>query len=110
MPSTGAVVKPLPSRTWGVSSGAFLHLITAHRLHSGTLQKGLKVRISYVNVLQTEFDPTHRCFSFTYNFGWGDSFVTNVDKNSGYAHTYFILKMNLTPKPAIMPIKLTIAK
>jgi hypothetical protein len=26
MPSTGAVVKPLPSRTWGVSLGAFLPL------------------------------------------------------------------------------------
>jgi len=42
MPSTGAVVKPLPSRTWGVSLGAFLPLATAHRLHNGTLQKGIK--------------------------------------------------------------------
>jgi hypothetical protein len=35
---TGAVVKPLPSRTRGVSLGALPHLTTAHRLHSGTLQ------------------------------------------------------------------------
>ncbi|PVU69830.1 hypothetical protein DDW09_03380 [Sulfolobus sp. SCGC AB-777_L09] len=45
MPSTGAVVKPLPSRTWGVSLGAFLHLATAHRLHSGTLQSNVNGKV-----------------------------------------------------------------
>ncbi|ACP45856.1 hypothetical protein YG5714_1596 [Sulfolobus islandicus Y.G.57.14] len=45
MPSTGAVVKPLPSRTWGVSSCAFLHLATAHRLHSGTLQINVSIKV-----------------------------------------------------------------
>ena len=50
---TGAVVKPLPSRTWGVSLGALLHLTTLIDFIVAPSKKGLEVRISYVNVLQT---------------------------------------------------------
>ncbi|PVU70038.1 hypothetical protein DDW09_03045 [Sulfolobus sp. SCGC AB-777_L09] len=53
MPSTGAVVKPLPSRTWGVSLGALLHLTTAHRLHNGTLQFNVNGKVHKIILLNS---------------------------------------------------------